>query len=1026
MTAPLTGRTLSHYRVHEEISRGGMGVVYRATDLRLNRDVALKLLPEGLTQDEDRTRRFVQEAQAASALEHPHIAVIHDIGEADGHRFIAMELIRGEKLSELLARQRLSAPRALELGTEIASGLARAHDKAIVHRDLKPANVMVTDEGHAKIIDFGLAKLVEPTRADTQADTLSRHDTGEGIVLGTAAYMSPEQARGERVDHRSDIFSFGILLHEALAGQPPFQGRSSVETASAILHQPAPRLPSLGPTVPTHVGSDIQRIVDKCLEKEPADRYQGMKDVIVDLRSARRHLESTTHAAVPATPASAIASHSDPATGISQTVSRRWGWAAAIAAIAITAAALWWPRSSERTPRPIVSDGSKPAVAVLHFDNASATPELDWLRTGITEMVVTDLSQSRDVEVIPTEQLSEALADLRHSDNRALSPDVIRAVAERTGASNVIVGSYVKAGSALRINLRVQDAKTGRILSSERVDGRDESSLFAMIDELTRRIQQNFRDLRAGIAASSPPLLRAPGADSDAGLDRGLGEVTTSSIEAYRHYAEGINLHERHREAEAADLFLKAIAIDPPFAMAHAKLAVAYHNLGRWDEREKHATLALQHRDRLTLRERYYIEGFYYSFKPGAEARAIDAFTRCVALNATDQSCRHNLALTYSTAERYKESIAEYEELLRRGALNPSTTGNLTEVYRAVGELAKSTVAAEAFVARSPDNASGYVFLGNAYVAEGRLDQALSMYRKAAALDPVTVPAETGILVVLMLQEQWTQAEARANDLLARPQPTARWGGGVVGSRLQLFRGRSADALRGIERAIAGAPQVRASIAHTQASHVLRERGELARAVQFAEKAVQLTQLSIEEPLAITALARAHAKAGRRAEADAALARATRIPDTQTIAWRPYEIAFAQGVVALESGDLAGGVDVLMRAEASLPAGAPTIVPQNPHVQVWHALGRALQLAGRDREAVQRLERVTTSRHERASWPIDYVRSFYFLGQLQEKAGDTRKALESYRRFVELWKDGDLDRDRVADAERKLTQLAAR
>ena len=217
----LTGRTLGHYHVLEEISRGGMGVVYRATDTRLNRDVALKVLPDDVTHNDDVRRRFLKEAQAASALEHPHIAVIHGADEVDGLAYIAMELIRGEKLSDLLTRQRLPAARSLELAAEIAAGLSRAHEKGIVHRDLKPANVMVTDEGHAKIIDFGIAKLIEGSAA-AGAATQTAGNTAVGVVIGTMTYMSPEQARGESVDHRSDIFSFGIVLHEMLAGQPPF------------------------------------------------------------------------------------------------------------------------------------------------------------------------------------------------------------------------------------------------------------------------------------------------------------------------------------------------------------------------------------------------------------------------------------------------------------------------------------------------------------------------------------------------------------------------------------------------------------------------------------------------------------------------------------------------------------------------------------------------------------------------------------------------------------------------------------
>ena len=499
----MTGRTVSHYRIGEEISRGGMGIVYRATDVRLNREVALKVLPEELVHDQQRKARFIQEAQAASALEHPHIAVIHEVDDVDGVSFIAMELIRGEKLSDLIARQRMSTVRALELATEIASGLALAHERAIVHRDLKPANVMVTEQGHAKIIDFGIAKLLEPVSADTTADTVQHHDTADGVVVGTTAYMSPEQARGEKVGASSDIFSFGVLLHEMLTGRAPFQGRSTLETASAILHQPAPRLASLGPTVTPESTAELQRVLDKCLEKDTADRYQGMKDVIVDLRAARRRLESPTHSAATITPAASQRPLPIWAIGIGAAV-----------VVAVIAAAFATRRSEpEIVPPPSATSNTRPSVAVLYFDNSTGTPDLDWLRTGITDMVVTDLSQSQTLEVISTDRLYAAMAALRRADNRVTSPEVIREIAERTGVSNVIVGSYMKAGDAIRINVRLQEAKTGRIISSERVDGANESALFAMIDDLSARIRKQFESLRPpmGILPNSPASRRKSG-----------------------------------------------------------------------------------------------------------------------------------------------------------------------------------------------------------------------------------------------------------------------------------------------------------------------------------------------------------------------------------------------------------------------------------------------------------------------------------------------------------------------------------
>jgi serine/threonine protein kinase/tetratricopeptide (TPR) repeat protein len=296
------GRTLSHYKVLSEISRGGMGIVYRALDLKLDREVALKVLPPELVADPERKSRFVQEAQAAAKLEHPHIAVVYEIDEIDGVTFIVMELIQGKQLKDITNTKKLTLARALELGTEIAEGLARAHDKGIVHRDLKPANIMVTEEGHAKIIDFGLAKLVEPLGGEgSNLETAVKGQTDPGQVLGTVSYMSPEQARGESVDHRTDIFSFGIAMYEMLTGEPPFKAPSAPEILSAIINAPTPQL---GSSVASDTAPENQRILDKCLAKEPRERYQTMKDLVVDLRAALRKLESGAIATISESPPS--------------------------------------------------------------------------------------------------------------------------------------------------------------------------------------------------------------------------------------------------------------------------------------------------------------------------------------------------------------------------------------------------------------------------------------------------------------------------------------------------------------------------------------------------------------------------------------------------------------------------------------------------------------------------------------------------------------------------------------------------
>ena len=382
----MVGQTLSHYKILAEISRGGMGIVYRALDTKLNRNVAIKILPPELVTDPERKRRFIQEAQSAAALHHPHIAVIHEIDEADGVTFIAMELIEGDKLSDVLGQQRLPVARTLELVTEVAEGLALAHEKGVVHRDLKPGNIMVTKQGHAKIIDFGLAKLVEPLGGDdSQAATALREgQTDPGKVMGTLSYMSPEQARGSRVDHRSDIFAIGVVLHEMLTGQPPFQGATGADTLTAILKESVPRLPALGPEVSPEASSDLQKSIDKCLAKDPAKRYQNMSDLVVDLRALWRRVESGSTSTV-AAPAEAGAK-------------KKLAMAIVGAAVVVVAGYLLVSRPPSRTEEP-TSAAERMKIAVLPFENLGQ-PEDEYFADGMTEEITSRLAGVSGLGVI--------------------------------------------------------------------------------------------------------------------------------------------------------------------------------------------------------------------------------------------------------------------------------------------------------------------------------------------------------------------------------------------------------------------------------------------------------------------------------------------------------------------------------------------------------------------------------------------------------------------------------------------------
>ncbi len=647
----MIGRTLSHYTILErDISRGGMGIVYRALDLNLDREVALKVLPPELVADPERKRRFVQEAKSAAKLEHPHIGVVHEVDEAEGETFVVMELIRGEKLSEMVQQGKPPLARSLEIAAEVAEGMACAHNAGILHRDLKPANIMVTGDGHAKIIDFGLAKLIEPlAEIGSNVETAFRGArppdnavTDPGVIVGTVSYMSPEQARGTQIDHRSDIFSFGIVLYETITGQVPFRGPTGMDTLQAILNHPAPPLPDMGSDVSSDAGFEIHRVVEKCLSKDPNERYQSMNDLAVDLRSARRRLESGS-----------VRRQTEPDSTTVGARRRRLVFGAAVvaAAVMLVAGLVLFLRPGPET-EPI--EAGRPSVAVLYFENTTGEPSLDWLRTGLTDMLVTDLSQSPQLEVLSTDRLYHILSELNREDERITSLEVVQEVADRAGVETVILGSFMKAGESIRINIRVQEARSGKILSSEKVEGVGEAALFPMVDDLTRRIKTNFETSSA-----------------DAAPDMDLKDVTTASIEAYRYYAEGIRLLNRGQYEEAIPLFERALEFDPEFAMALAKLAIVHGNLFHSDESDRYAELALENVSRLTPRERYYIEGVYYDDRPENHKLSIEAYEKALEVDPRHASARHNLARRYLLDERYSEAIRHFEVARRQGTSFP-------------------------------------------------------------------------------------------------------------------------------------------------------------------------------------------------------------------------------------------------------------------------------------------------------------------------------------------------------------------
>ncbi len=671
----MIGRTLSHYQVLEEISRGGMGVVYRARDVNLHRDVALKILPPELVADPERKQRFIQEARAAAALEHPYIGVVHEVDEADGVLFIVMELIRGEKLRDVVEKRRPTLSRSLELATEMAEGLASAHEKGVVHRDLKPANVMVTPEGHAKIIDFGLAKLVEPLGPlgddDSDAETALRVETDPGKVMGTVSYMSPEQARGQTVDSRSDVFSFGVVLYQMLAGELPFHGPSSADTLSAILNDPAPPISELGSGVTAETTQELRRILDKCLAKDPGQRYQTMKDLALDLQATRRGLESSSSSVVPTRP-----SHRKPLIAVATVV--------AVILIGWLAVQFRPTEPDETTPQAL----SKPSVAVMYFENRSGEPDLERI---LVEMLTTNLSRYDTLEVVSSQRLRDILKILGKQDVEFIDSTVATDVAKHADVDTMLLGSIFKVGERIQITGQLADVETGNNLGAAQAEGTRVEDIFDMTDQLTEQVAELLAVTPSEFAEKGPVVT----------------DVTTDSYEAYRFYQRGMEDRSRWDFSSAEQNFEKAIQIDPTFSTAYMRLAWAK---GRWFTQDPLADL-------YPVRELLKLARKHSEKAPEFERRQIEV-------------------LTAFYDRRFDEAAEWARDLVNQYPNEISANRLAAHALEGAGRGKEACRTRERALKLDPTYANGYNALGYCLMDQGDYDGALVALDKYRILQP--------------------------------------------------------------------------------------------------------------------------------------------------------------------------------------------------------------------------------------------------------------------------------------------------
>ena len=969
--ASLTGLTVGRYQVGDRIGTGGMGEVYAAKDLELGRTVAIKF---ALASDADAGARLKREAQHASRLNHPHICTVHEVGIYQNHPFIVMELVEGQPLSELARGKGLPIDDVLRYGRQVADALAHAHGSGVTHRDLKSANVLITRDGRAKVLDFGLARTL--TR-DAVNDLSQSHEsvTDEGAVAGTLSVLAPEILRGGKADERSDIWALGVLLHEMASGERPFRGATGFELTGAILHSPPAPLPD-------RVPASLAQIVQRCLEKDPTNRYQHAGDVRDAL--AARSIDGPRQRA----PALVM----------------KFKLPVVVAAILVGLAAFLF--FAQRNADPVaLGESGRPAIAVMHFQHAGPQDsDTAWLSSGVPSMLVTGLAQTRGLEIVSERRLLEALGQEGEAALASLNKEQAANVARRAGAGAIVVGSIFRAGSELRIDAQLEDLANGRVLAAKSVRGTD---VFALVDQLAA----NIRD--------------AVGLEDAQGV-RNVANVSSTSLEAYRLYSDGVKAASNVRIADADKLFRAAVAIDPSFAEAYMWLAHTSGSLGRKSERDEFFKLALKNVDRLSDRHRLMID-IQVARERGDRDRARRMLDELLT-KFPDTEEAYQLALQFY--QMGESAGGERQRLLEITAVGASSLPSSSYTRNAhgyallsAGRYAEAVREFEAYARIAPREPNPHDSLGEAYLKMGDAEKAVAAYSRALAIDPTFAPSLNLRAWSLGVLGRYDAALADDIDyphvralLLAR---AGRYGEAVK----VLMAGETQAAAQGNDTRAGGLRHVSAMLAI--------ERGDVARALRDVPIGVRFLSgqpgdvrrvVSVMEHLL---LGLAHIRARRLEQAEAQYEAQGRIYKGVNM----YERAWRKSLEA----EIALGRGNLQQAASAFSAMEPALRTLDANAIATSVLFNDLPsrdglarvaIARGDLDGAIKIYRGLLTYGPHSKWIAAYEPLYVLqIARLLEKKGDGPAALSEYRRFLDLWKSADADLPELAEARRAVARL---
>jgi serine/threonine protein kinase/cytochrome c-type biogenesis protein CcmH/NrfG len=977
------------YEIIEELGRGGMGKVYRVEDKKINAEIALKLIKPEISGDKKMIERFSNELKTTRMISHRNVCRMFDLGEDKGTYFITMEYVAGQDLRGLIRQTgQLTVGKAIAIGRQIAEGLAEAHRLGVVHRDLKPSNIIIDKDGNARIMDFGIARSLH-----------AKSLTGEGIIVGTPEYMSPEQVEGKEADQRSDIYSLGIILYEMLTGRAPFEGDTPLNIAVKHKTEKPQDPKALNDQIP----ADLSRLILRCLEKDKSKRYQSAEEVRLELEHMEKGFPTTAHEIPRKSP---ITSRE-----ITLKFTPKKFLMPGLAFLAVVAAGIiLWRLLPANKPVASLSASGQPTLAVLYFENKSGDPKLDNWRDGLTELLIEALSQSRYIRVVTSDQLYTVLKRLGLADARKYSSEDIEEIAAQTRATHVLRGSYIKAGESFIITAELQKPGTGESANALRLEAREEKEIIPKIDELTRQVKVGLDLSPAQIAGD---------------IEQEAGKITTSSPEALHYYIEGRRLEKNLEEEKSIAYMEKAVEKDPDFAMAYRSLGVAQLSVGHIVEARNSLKKALDLSEHLPENQRLLIEAIWLANEKEDWPKVIEVLESLVKIYPGHILGNVWLGQGYASVGDLDKAI-EHGEFVVQNERTAEAVCVLAQFYMAKGLYQKAEDVCRSFLQEVEDNAFVRFLLGCSYLCRRQFDLAIAEQDKVYLLNPAPnfmLGLRGGIFLLCMDDlagaEKVLDADWQAAALIAQ---------GKINEALRL-RQRNLEKSKGDKEkerdAYAGLADTlekagRYEDAYRAFGEYLRLSAEFRKSA--GESGLPYWPSQQENDLNWKGSIQAEMKSFEEAKKTAEELKSLIEKGINARELRLYE--YILGLIEFGKKNFGQAAELFSRAGSRLYFESYGFWNCFEHAMHIDALARALYESGDLEKARQEYEKITLLTLGRVFHGHIYARAYYMLGKIAEKRGDKARAITEYRKFLGLWKDADPGLPVVEDARKRLGGLS--